>query len=219
MRPSLARFSASAPSTFDAIHARTAFTSSGLGWALVLGGISPCRIRSWIWPHRSRTERLATFGQLVGSIGHELRNPLGVIESSLYILKGRLGDDERAHKHTARIGEQLAIANQIISDLLDMIRDRPLELTAVGLSALLEDVVGSIPRPPGVEISIDGIREGRLGTLYRPRYFTNDGVAFHGSTSVPPYGASHGCVRLTNAAMDWVWAANIMPIGSPVVVY
>ena len=29
----------------------------------------------------------STFGQLVGSIGHELRNPLGVIETSLYILK------------------------------------------------------------------------------------------------------------------------------------
>ncbi|HEX4458054.1 MAG TPA: protoglobin domain-containing protein, partial [Polyangia bacterium] len=29
---------------------------------------------------QTRTERLATFGQLIGSIGHELRNPLGVIE-------------------------------------------------------------------------------------------------------------------------------------------
>ena len=66
---------------------------------------------------------------------------------------------------------------------------------------------------------IDGVREGRLGTLYRPRYFTNDGVAFHGSTSVPPYGASHGCVRLTNPAIDWVWATNAMPIGSTVEVY
>src|SRR6185436_7342417 len=57
---------------------------------------------------QSRNERLATFGQLVGSIGHELRNPLGVIESSLYILEGRVGEDERAKKHTRRISEQLA---------------------------------------------------------------------------------------------------------------
>ena len=57
---------------------------------------------------QARSERLATFGQLVGSIGHELRNPLGVIESSLYILQGR---DRRAtsarKKHIERIGEQL----------------------------------------------------------------------------------------------------------------
>src|SRR5919206_4972795 len=42
---------------------------------------------------QARVERLSTFGQLVGSIGHELRNPLGVMESSLFILKGKVGDD------------------------------------------------------------------------------------------------------------------------------
>src|SRR5512142_890339 len=51
---------------------------------------------------QARTERLATFGQLIGSIGHELRNPLGVIESSLYILQGRTHGDERAQKHIDR---------------------------------------------------------------------------------------------------------------------
>ena len=76
---------------------------------------------------QARVERLATFGQLVGSIGHELRNPLGVMESSLYILKGRLPEgDERAKKHVGRLYEQLGIANSIITDLLDMIRDKPL---------------------------------------------------------------------------------------------
>src|SRR5213075_925307 len=44
---------------------------------------------------QARSERLSTFGQIVGSIGHELRNPLGVMESSLYILKGRAPTDER----------------------------------------------------------------------------------------------------------------------------
>jgi hypothetical protein len=67
--------------------------------------------------------------------------------------------------------------------------------------------------------AISGYHTGRLGTLYNPRYFTNDGVAFHGYPSVPSYPASHGCVRLTNAAIDWVWANNIMPIGHTVVVY
>src|SRR5207237_9916062 len=59
---------------------------------------------------QARSERLSTFAQLVGSIGHELRNPLGVIESSLFILKGRIGEDERAQKHAQRISEQVALA-------------------------------------------------------------------------------------------------------------
>ena len=88
---------------------------------------------------QARTERLSTFGQLVGSIGHELRNPLGVIESSLYILRGRVAQgDERANKHIGRIGEQLGIANQIISDLLDMIRDKPLATESVRLRSVVE---------------------------------------------------------------------------------
>ncbi len=104
----------------------------------------------------ARIERMATFGQLVGSIGHELRNPLGVIESSLYILKGRV-EDERARKHAARIGEQVTIANQIVSDLLDMIRDRPLEKGPVDLAGLVAAVVTAIPAPDGVRIVTAGI--------------------------------------------------------------
>jgi two-component system sensor histidine kinase HydH len=87
---------------------------------------------------KARTERLSTFGQLVGSIGHELRNPLGVMESSLHILRGRVNvADERVQKHVNRIGEQIGIANSIITDLLDMIRDKPL----IAEEVRLRDVV------------------------------------------------------------------------------
>jgi hypothetical protein len=76
--------------------------------------------------------------------------------------------------------------------------------------------------PPGVWTifrQVDGIREGELGTLIRPKYFHADGIAFHGYPSVPPYPASHGCVRLTLAAMDWVWENDVMPLGTRVWVY
>ena len=66
---------------------------------------------------------------------------------------------------------------------------------------------------------IDGVRVGQLGTLYRPKYFHPDGIAFHGYPSVPPYPASHGCVRLSNAAINFVWDANIIPLGTAVWVY
>ena len=55
------------------------------------------------------------------------------------------------------------------------------------------------------------------GCLYRPRFF-DGGRAFHGYVSVPTYPASHGCVRVTNAAMDLMWAENLLPMGSRVVV-
>jgi peptidoglycan hydrolase-like protein with peptidoglycan-binding domain len=66
---------------------------------------------------------------------------------------------------------------------------------------------------------VDGPDHGPLGTLWRPKYFTWTGIAVHGYTSVPPYPASHGCTRVSNDAMNWIWATNIMPIGTPVWVY
>ena len=101
---------------------------------------------------QARSERLSTFGQLVGSIGHELRNPLGVIESSLYILRGRVAaGDERATKHVDRIAEQVGIANTIISDLLDMIRDKPLISEAVRLRDVVEAAALQLHLPLGLE--------------------------------------------------------------------
>lgn len=66
--------------------------------------------------------------------------------------------------------------------------------------------------------SVDHLDKGPLGDLWRPRYF-NGGIAVHGAGSVPGFPASHGCARVTNAAMDMIWATNTMPIGSRVVVY
>jgi signal transduction histidine kinase len=106
---------------------------------------------------QARVERLSTFGQLVGSIGHDLRNPLGVIETSLFILQGRLGEDERARKHVDRIKEQLDLANGIITNLLDMIRNRPLVAEPVRLADVVAGAVAAVRRPPGVTLALEGL--------------------------------------------------------------
>lgn len=64
----------------------------------------------------------------------------------------------------------------------------------------------------------EGWWEGDLGRIYRPKYFVG-GVAVHGSNNVPNYPASHGCVRVTTTAMDFIWDANLMPMGIPVWVH
>ncbi len=106
---------------------------------------------------QARAERLSTFGQLVGSIAHELRNPLGVIESSVHLLRTRVGDEPRARKHVERISEQVSVANGIISNLLDMIRDRPLAKEQVRLLTVLEGAAASVPRPAEVALAFEGL--------------------------------------------------------------
>ena len=62
---------------------------------------------------------------------------------------------------------------------------------------------------------VDGYDVSSLGVLYRPKY-VHSGVAIHGYPSVPPYPASHGCIRVTDAAMDFLWSSGLAPIGSTV---
>lgn len=69
-----------------------------------------------------------------------------------------------------------------------------------------------------VSRQIDGMRNGPLGQLWRPKYF-NGGIAVHGNGSVPPYPASHGCARVSNAAMNWIWATGKIPLKTKVWVY
>ena len=66
---------------------------------------------------------------------------------------------------------------------------------------------------------VDGYDKGPLGRLYRPKYFHPDGIALHGYTEVPPYPASHGCVRFTNAGIDFIWNTNLALMGTTVFVY
>lgn len=67
-------------------------------------------------------------------------------------------------------------------------------------------------------VSDEPAYEGSLGTLYRPRFVVG-GVAVHGYRSVPNYPASHGCIRVSNPAMDMIWATNSMPMGGTVVIH
>ena len=63
---------------------------------------------------------------------------------------------------------------------------------------------------------VDGFDPSPLGTLYDPMYFTG-GYAIHGNPSVPPYPASHGCVRVPMWIAPILYASN--DYGETVYVY
>jgi lipoprotein-anchoring transpeptidase ErfK/SrfK len=69
-----------------------------------------------------------------------------------------------------------------------------------------------------VERQVDGWRVAPLGRLYRPKFIVG-GIAIHGYSNVPVRPASHGCIRVTNAAMDFLWEPGIAPLGSAVWVH
>ncbi|RJP58923.1 MAG: HAMP domain-containing protein [Deltaproteobacteria bacterium] len=103
-----------------------------------------------------KSERLATIGQFAAHVGHELRNPLSVIKSSVYYLKMKLRDpEEKVIEHLQRVERQISMSDKIISDLLDFSRMRTPVLMEVLVSDIIEDVLSSIAVPEGIEIVKD----------------------------------------------------------------
>ena len=63
---------------------------------------------------------------------------------------------------------------------------------------------------------VPGYDPSPLGILYKPMYFTG-GYAIHGNPSVPPYPASHGCIRVPNFVIERLYESE--PYGETVYVY
>jgi peptidoglycan hydrolase-like protein with peptidoglycan-binding domain len=63
---------------------------------------------------------------------------------------------------------------------------------------------------------IPGYDTSPLGVLYKPMYFYA-GYAIHGNPSVPPYPASHGCIRVPNFMIERLYETE--PYGETVFVY
>lgn len=100
-------------------------------------------------------ERMATLGQLAASIGHELRNPLAVIETSLHLLRRRMNGDERVQRHIARISSQVALSSQIIEDLLQLAKDREPLRQATDLAELVRKAADDLPGGHSALIELD----------------------------------------------------------------
>lgn len=62
-----------------------------------------------------------------------------------------------------------------------------------------------------------GWKDGELGEMWRPMFYSGN-YAIHGSRSIPPWPASHGCARVSVAAMDMIWRDHVMSMGSRVLV-
>ena len=85
-----------------------------------------------------RHEKLSVLGQMASSVGHELRNPLGVINSAVYYLKLIQPDvDENVKKYLGIIGEEVQNSEKIIADLLDFARIRSADREPASVSDLI----------------------------------------------------------------------------------
>src|SRR5207253_10295068 len=72
-----------------------------------------------------RKERLAILGQLSSGVGHELRNPLGVMNNAVYYLEAVLANPSpTVTEYLGILKPQIAESEKIVTDLLDFARLR-----------------------------------------------------------------------------------------------
>ncbi len=103
-----------------------------------------------------RHERLAVMDDLAEGIGHELRNPLGVINNAAYYLNMVLPvSDEKVKECMELIQTNIQKATQIVNKLLSFTRIKSVERIPVQVSILVPTVVAQNPVPENVTVNVE----------------------------------------------------------------
>jgi len=97
-------------------------------------------------------------------VGHELRNPLGVIKAAVYYIKGRVAKSELAQKEPQVmdflniVDEEINSSNKIINDLLGFSRAGKLTVSPARIEKVIEDALSRLSIPENIEVAkkLDG---------------------------------------------------------------
>ncbi|MCF7875137.1 MAG: PAS domain S-box protein [Candidatus Omnitrophica bacterium] len=101
-----------------------------------------------------RTEKLAALGKLSGIVAHDLRNPLGVIRNSIYILKKKLANlpDSKVKKYLKVLDEEIEAADTIIEDVLNFTRLKNIKFLLFDLNKEIEKILTKIKIPANIRL-------------------------------------------------------------------
>ena len=100
--------------------------------------------------------RMADVAAFADGLVHDLRNPLNVIRTNVYLLRQRLvTDDAKAARAVERIDDQVTGAMRLLDDAQAFYRaDRP-TMAPVALSELVRAALGNVPLPDGYALQTE----------------------------------------------------------------
>jgi signal transduction histidine kinase len=104
-----------------------------------------------------QSEKVSAIAQLASGVGHELRNPLGVIKASAYFLKMMLGEDidKRVLKHVRLLENAVSDSDRIIAELMEFARPGQPTIIGLNLNQSIKETMESITIPDYIETSYD----------------------------------------------------------------
>jgi signal transduction histidine kinase len=102
-----------------------------------------------------QAERLANLGQMVATVSHEIRNPLGIISSSADFLSGNLKDSPKLQRLAGAIVDESERLWRILTDFLEFARPQEPEFKPAVVEDILEEILVLLEtdmRRAGVEL-------------------------------------------------------------------
>ncbi|MEX0640166.1 MAG: HAMP domain-containing sensor histidine kinase, partial [Nitrosopumilaceae archaeon] len=98
---------------------------------------------------------LVGIGEIAASMAHNMKNPLGTIQSSADIVKRNVkGNSKEIDEVLARMDRAIDRMSRQIDDVLNFVRVSPLIASSVPVSSLLNGAVESIDVPNNITIKI-----------------------------------------------------------------
>lgn len=105
---------------------------------------------------QQRSERLAAIGQVAGGVAHELRNPLNVVQTSVYyLLNARNPSPEKTIEHLRRIEQQVGVANGVITTLSNFAKMPVPNLVPLALDRFVKEALELNPVGDKIDVETD----------------------------------------------------------------
>lgn len=102
-----------------------------------------------------RREKMATLGQLASGVGHELRNPLGVMTNAVYYLRAVLASQpENVREYLDILHQQIQLSEKIVADLLDFARSKPPHRVPSDLRRVVQAQIAQLVASGHTEVTV-----------------------------------------------------------------
>ena len=103
-----------------------------------------------------QANRLSVLGQLTSTVSHELRNPLSVINASMYLLKNILStDDAKTQKYIDTIESNVIRCDYIIDELFNFTHNQSIILTSQYLDKLIDSTINEYLIPEHINFTCE----------------------------------------------------------------
>ncbi|WP_026672050.1 ATP-binding protein [Alkalihalobacterium bogoriense] len=152
-----------------------------------------------------RSEKLALLGEVAAGAAHEIRNPLAVIHGFINMMNDSISNENRTKYHLPLLLKELERINQIVGNLLLLVKPgkpnfRPFELKEV-LDDILPIIKGTCPSGITIDLKIDSYKifidyDQMKQVFYNLIRNSIQAIGLHGQISIYSEKAPHNMIYI-----------------------